>query len=268
MPYSEHPLFRLPPDTKVIWRYMDFTKFLSLISSRALYFASILRMSELDAFEGLYTRANIAWEEHVQHMSFEEIPEDWKKSFVDKAQFEEFLKAKLFTKQRMFNKGQRAITYVNCWHESPYESAAMWQTYLKSDEGIAIQSTTERLKESLKKYEDFDVNIGEVTYVDFDSAVISLENMLSPFIHKRRSFEYEHELRALIWGPQANKMNLHKPEEAPPGLSVAIDLDILIEKIYASPKAEQWFVDLISSVSTHYNLKKEIVQSDLASKLY
>ena len=249
---------------------MDFTKLVSLLNSRALYFASILKISEFDPFEGLYTRANVAWEERVRHMSFDEVPEDWRKPgtmFADKTTFDAVSKVALST-SRMFAKTQRAITYVNCWHVGAYESAAMWKTYLKSDEGCAIQSTVDRLKGSISRYEAFEVFVGQVIYVDFDSAFIPNDNMLWPFIHKRRSFEYEHELRALIWGGQHGKMDLNKPENAPTELSVTTDLDILIEKVYASPKAEAWFVNLIASVCSHYNLKKEVVQSDLASKLY
>ena len=37
--YAEHPSFHLPtnPSAK-IWRYMDFTKFVSLLETNALYF--------------------------------------------------------------------------------------------------------------------------------------------------------------------------------------------------------------------------------------
>ena len=37
--YAEHGSFRPPPEEAVLWRYMDFTKFVSLLSTNALYFA-------------------------------------------------------------------------------------------------------------------------------------------------------------------------------------------------------------------------------------
>jgi len=269
MAYEEHPLCRLPRGDTRIWRYMDFTKLVSLLDTRALYFTNLERLSEFDPFEGLYTRANLANEKWFQNLQYDAIPEEMRKpgtAYADKTTFESYKKAPILA--RAFGKAQRSLTYVNCWHESSHESAAMWKVYLKSDEGIAIQSTVDRLKESLSNYEEFGVFIGEVIYVDFDTFIIPGDNLLAPYLHKRQSFEYEHELRALIWGGQRGKMHLNSPETAPAGLNVATDLDILIEKIYASPRAEEWFVKLLNSICSHYNLKKEVVQSDLFTKLY
>lgn len=39
--------------------------------------------------------------------------------------------------------------FVNCWHLNEYESAAMWDLYLKNEEGVAIQTTFNRIKKSL-----------------------------------------------------------------------------------------------------------------------
>ncbi len=269
MAYEEHPVCRLPQGDTRIWRYMDFTKLVSLLDTRALYFTNLERLSEFDPFEGLYTRANLANEKWFQNLQYDAIPEEMRKpgtAYADKTTFESYKKAPILA--RAFGKAQRSLTYVNCWHESSHESAAMWKVYLKSDEGIAIQSTVDRLKESLSNYEEFGVFIGEVIYVDFDTFIIPDDNLLAPYLHKRQSFEYEHELRALIWGGQRGKMNLNGPETAPAGLNVATDLDILIEKIYASPRAEEWLVKLLKSICSHYNLNKEVVQSDLSTKLY
>jgi hypothetical protein len=232
---------------------MDFTKLVSLLHRRALYFTNLERLSEFDAFEGLYTRRNLEYENYLQHLSYEEIPEERKTFYPDKASYEAYLNN--LPRYREFAKGQRRITYVNCWHENLYESAAMWKTYLKSNEGIAIQSTVDRLKDSIRKYEAFDVLIGEVIYVDFNNFAIPPANMLAPFLYKRQSFEYEHELRALIWSGQKDKMDLSNPENAPPGLSIATDLDILIEKIYAAPRAEKWFVELLNSICSHFSAR-------------
>jgi hypothetical protein len=123
MAYKEHPLFRLLRGDTQIWCYMDFTKFVSLLDTRALYFTNLEKMSEFDPFEGLYTRANLAYDDFLQHSSFHALPEELRKQFVDKAAFESYLK--VLPQLRPFSKEQRRINYVNCWHESSYESAAM-----------------------------------------------------------------------------------------------------------------------------------------------
>ena len=50
-----------------------------------------------------------------------------------------------------------------------FESAAMWNLYLKSNEGIAIQSTYKSLKRTLdKRRGDKDIVVGQVEYIDFN----------------------------------------------------------------------------------------------------
>jgi hypothetical protein len=45
--YSAEPLFNVPENENVtIWRYMDFTKLVSLIDKKALYFARADRFSD------------------------------------------------------------------------------------------------------------------------------------------------------------------------------------------------------------------------------
>ena len=39
--YTEHEAFNPPPDDAVLWRYMDFTKFVSLLDRSALFFTKV-----------------------------------------------------------------------------------------------------------------------------------------------------------------------------------------------------------------------------------
>lgn len=39
--------------------------------------------------------------------------------------------------------------YISCWHMNEYESAAMWKLYAKSSDAIAIQTTFQKLCESI-----------------------------------------------------------------------------------------------------------------------
>ena len=56
----------------------------------------------------------------------------------------------------------RKLTLINCWYQSEYESDAMWQLY--SNNGIAIQTTFGKLKNSFKNSND-NVLIGQVKYI-------------------------------------------------------------------------------------------------------
>ena len=49
--YKEHEAFAPPPPDAVLWRYMDFTKFVSLLEKQALFFARADKLED-DPFEG------------------------------------------------------------------------------------------------------------------------------------------------------------------------------------------------------------------------
>jgi hypothetical protein len=123
------------PDSK-IWRYMDFTKLVFTIDNEALYFTSIDNLD--DPFEGSLTRINI---------------EDRRK-IISLLENNKLIKVRNTGKSSNHEDLIRNNIFVNSWHINEEESAAMWKLYLKSDEGVAIQSTIERLKSNLNKFND------------------------------------------------------------------------------------------------------------------
>lgn len=267
MAYSEHPEFTPPSaENAKIWRYMDLAKFLSLIESESLYFVRLDQLSEFDPFEGYYTNLNLEFDK----LEFENMSEQWKKltGINDKKIFDVIALGNKNTRDMV--KYHRSASFVNSWHIKEHESAAMWKIYLSNNEGIAIQSTFKKLINSMESYDDFEIHIGKIKYINYDTEVIPMGNTLSPFIYKRKSFEYEDELRALIWTPQHGKNNMLDPEKNKFkdtfGLNVPVDIDILIEKIYVSPNAPKWILEVIEKIVKRFELKKEVTQSDLALK--
>ena len=54
--YEKHPVFTAPTDENIkIWRYMDFTKFLSFIDKKTLFFTRVDQLE--DKFEGRFTKS-------------------------------------------------------------------------------------------------------------------------------------------------------------------------------------------------------------------
>ena len=39
--YKEHPAFNTPDDNRIIWRYLDFPKFLDILDRKKLFFPSL-----------------------------------------------------------------------------------------------------------------------------------------------------------------------------------------------------------------------------------
>ncbi len=102
--------------------------------------------------------------------------------------------------------------------------------------------------------------MGEVQYIDFEKDQLRGRGTAnSTFIHKRKSFEHEKEIRALIIRSPQNVFN----SLAENGLSIYADLKILIEKIYVAPNSPIWFHELVRTIVGKYNFEVEIIRSDL-----
>lgn len=142
----------------------------------------------------------------------------------------------------------------------------MWKVYLHGNEGIAIQSTYENLIESLVSYEEYEVFVGRIKYIDYDQELIPMNNIISPYIHKRKSYEHEKELRALIWTLQHGKNSLmgNKYKDVD-GFYVPVDLEKLINNVYVAPNAPSWMLEIIKAIVGKFELRKAVKQSSLAS---
>lgn len=230
--YKEHPVFKAPEDPDVkIWRYLSLPKFISMINSESLFFARADKFE--DKFEGSYSHANITLRPKVYK---DKIPE------------------RALTQLSEISKRVLRYMIINCWHINENESAAMWKLYCSDKEGIAIQSTYNRLITSFDDNPDESIYVGKVQYIDYNTEWLPEGNAFYPFVHKRKSFEHERELRAVI----------HSKELFDYGKSVHISLDNLIENIYVAPNSRRWFIEVVKVTVERFNLHKEPLVSDLS----
>ena len=232
--YKTHESFITPPLDAVLWRYVDFTKFVSLLEKKALFFPSAANFS--DPFEGAYPTGNL-----------ELIPKRHR------------------PQRQALSKSFRDIMFVNCWHLSDFESEAMWRLYSAWERGIAIRTIVDGLSKSLIC--DADVYIGAVKYINFNTEKIDEANAFTPYLTKRKSFEYEREVRAITMNavPHDTERLGTSAEWTGAGIYCQVNLDLLIEEVIVAPQAEDWFVDLVQSVVKRYGLKAHVTRSDLAS---
>ena len=247
--YKNHPAFESPnnKDAKV-WRYMDFTKFVSLLEKKSLYFTRADKFD--DPFEGSSTKATVEHNLYTIKEIFRQSGNE-----IDERLIEEY---------KEDNKNWPLFFFINCWHMNDFESAAMWKLYLNSNERISIQSNFDRLTKCFDKYTNYDIYIGMVKYVDFNGNIKFGHNLLKHYTYKRISFEHEKELRAVIFDPQDHRKLALNPNNLPLGRYVPIDLDILIENIYVSPTSSDWFYKLIKSITKKYEINKDVVKSNLS----
>jgi hypothetical protein len=247
---------------------MDFTKFVSLLERNALFFSRADLLG--DPFEGSSPR---------RHAEMRPIWED--EQGVPRGTFDDLADVRRLAPRH---------TFINAWHSNEVESAAMWNLYLRGDEGIAVRTTFERLCDSFRD-DDRLVHVGEVRYVDYDTATIPEGNIFWPFVHKRKSFAHEQEVRAVIEAfeyyerlrarltpelraralaaagiDDAPDLDLDEVLPLPPaGFYVAANLSVLIESVYIAPTASPWFAELVTAVMTRYGRSEPVHQSSLAA---
>ncbi|WPR75227.1 hypothetical protein [Algoriphagus sp. NG3] len=213
---------------------MDITKFLSILDSETLYFPRADKLG--DPFEGSYTKKSIV---------------DRNDGGKNYSKWYEDLKTKML---------------ISCWHMNNYESEAMWKLYLKSDEGIAIQSTYRRLKNSFNIDDNYHTQIGVVEYLDYEIDSFQVGNTFNPFLRKRKSFEHERELRAIIdlgtWNPGSNSAK----ERVDFGKYIRADIHELIESIYVAPYSPDWMNELVESLIKRFDFSFKVNQSSMKIK--
>lgn len=239
---------------------MDFTKYVSMLVSSSLFFSRADLLG--DPFEGSSSRANIVLRPEVYKDMIEEMSKaNPANESAGVGWLEEWSRIVESTRQWV---------YVNSWHMNEYESAAMWDLYATNRaEAIAIQSTYAQLRECLPSQihmggdNPTQVYLGEVQYIDYERDWLPEGNLFYPFVHKRKSFEHERELRAIFDEMSANVGNLsvRNPKK---GQLIEVSLDGLIEAVYVAPTAPSWFRDLVEAVTGKYGFAhKPIYRSSL-----
>lgn len=247
-------LYIKPNNKAKLWRFMDLAKYISLIQSKSLFFARADTFE--DPFECAKGYKNLEYKWNACYAGFcwgaitslENLP-DIKKTYSEK---EALTEANRLLKQlKDLSRKERQNTFICCWHENEFESEAMWKLYSNnSSQGVAIQTTYERLYMALDK--DPDIDIGKINYIDFENHLCGVNGS---FWYKRKSFEHEKEVRAVV--------ELFPKKELVQSVMKPINLDVLIENIYVSPTSPKWFRDLVIDINIKYGVEKEVFHSTL-----
>jgi hypothetical protein len=253
-------------DSKV-WRYIDFSKYVSMLINSSIYFTRADKFD--DKFEGWPTKAfidgrNKVWDEFAK--KYDEYPN---------IGYSEYL--------REYTIQQKKSIGISCWHWSEYESIAMWRIYLKSNEGIVIQTTFRKLNEELSLYKEDEIFCGMVEYLNYQNDINKpSKSKLSSFMNKRESFEFEHEMRCVFeripinergrkFGYSIARENIPKLSNYfdlidKDGVNVKVNLNNIIESIVVSPFADNWFTDIVKAVTKKYGYGFNVEKSLLAEE--
>lgn len=246
--WTEPEYEKVAPESK-LWRYMDLSKFLSMIGKKTLYFASAESFEDIfEGAKGTLERKE-KWDAFYLDFFREAIqtapgmkPEDLTDEYIEENT------TRLLSELNASGNARRKHTFISCWHCNESESEAMWKLYSTNvNNALAIQTTYQQLYEALDK--DPAIEIGKVKYIDFSKRFSSANGS---FWYKRKAFEHEREVRAIITSHQAHS-----------GIEKAVDLEKLISAVCISPYAPKWFEDVVRNVMQKYELNKPLYYSEM-----
>ena len=253
---------------KQLWRYLDFSRFISLLHTRSLV---AVRPDFLgDPWEGALTRPSV-------ESKLKDLPRN------DKDR-NEFLARLMESMARPLRKYA-----VSCWHMHQGESAAMWDLYSQRSSGIAVLSSVDRLLRSID-VGDHAAWIATVRYLNYhrDEGADTPPDSL---FQKRGAYSHEQEFR-LVLGlsePEAAAVQQNasmegrlwfvvraeaavtlgaghmRPLGPARGIAVPVDLDNLVEAIYVAPSVPLWGVELVNELLRRFGLKVEAIHSDVGT---
>ena len=245
--------YEIPEAHCNLWRYMDFAKYVSMLATSSLFFTRADKFNDLfEGAKGLRKNKN-KWDKYYLYffkMAIKNPPEGHECNLTD--QQIDLQAKKLLKNLEARGENDRKHTYVNCWHENTFESEAMWRLYSSFlDYAVAVKTSYKNLYLSLGRNPS--INIGRVKYIDLQHKYSEINGA---FWRKRKSFEHEKEVRAII-------MDHKHPNE---GILINCDLSILVEEVFVSPRAKDWFVYLINDVNTKYGLNVKANRSELSEE--
>jgi len=250
-----HPCFSEPQNDEIkIWRYLPLPKFIDLLHSRTIFFtrADLLRGEDKSEGSSL-TNVDLAAIKIFDELNKQNIkvphpniPDVSLNNLIEMTK-----KTHLVSEEQLIKK-----YFINCWHMNDHENFAMWKIYSEPF-GVCVQSTYSSLTASFSDpqysfHKQPKIYVGEVKYIDWDNDSIPKNNGFWPFMHKKREFKYENELRCVVW------------EHEKSIVKIGIDLDRLIHNIYINPYTPPWFNYVISGLCEKYGVStKKVIQSSL-----
>lgn len=227
MPYIESKKFNTPNDETVIWHFMNFPEFCSILVHDKLFFTRADCFD--DPWEGAwpsYYHDRKFWQSHLSgnQKHIDNIVDFFNKSLNSRKQFA-----------------------VSCWHMNTSESEPFWKLYSNQKFGIAIKSTIGSLKKAVEN-SGWPVKIGAIEYIDFNNPTktkfIDSYGLDIPILYKRDVFKHESEVRAFI----KEQKNPEKPFKGESGRTVSVSPQLLINSIVISPMASDWFVRVVKGM--------------------
>lgn len=220
-----------PDPDAVLWRYMDTPRFLSMLTSNALWF------TRADQFDDQYEGARLPADRSEKHPDLSSIRPEL-----------------IPVQQGLADVGAilRRQHFMTCWHQNPEESAAMWRAYARRGDAVAVTTTPARLEQALQTAAPT-IHGGLVEYKS-----PHMWDLPSPwvrrFFRKRTSFNYETEYRLVfsrnLYADQSDT-DLNVSSSAL-GTPLPVSMQDVIASVHVGPREPAWFYESINALVQKY----------------
>tara|TARA_R110002074_G_scaffold170431_1_gene332744 strand:- start:2034 stop:2747 length:714 start_codon:yes stop_codon:yes gene_type:complete len=231
---------------------MDFSKFVALLNSRAIFFSKAKLLG--DPFEGArgFAHRQAEWKQYCLEYyrnTIKTIPGQ------TEPPTEEYLKQE---SERLYYQveasGEREVenTFVSCWHANVVESEALWRLYAPpATNGVAICMEFQALDDALDS--NFDIKFGYIQYINFENRFAGTYDRI---FWKRASLSHESEVRGVIYSGRNEPI-------ASDGLLVPFDISTGIKTVVTSPFAPIWFNDVVKATTEQFGFELPVRSSEL-----
>jgi hypothetical protein len=225
-----------PEQPEKLWRYMSFARFIWMLHKKVLWLSRADLLG--DPWEIALAGDQLAYviSHHPPHDILSKKPTENARERSERI-------VKLW----------RRVTFVNCWSSSEHESHALWKIYCRSPEGVAVQTTFAKLRDSLPP----SCSLLRVTYeVGKRKSTPTIPDLASK---KRPMFEYEHEVRVVRYFEE------NAPPLDLPGLPIRWDAETNLESVRLSPEADDSFMETVRATVEKFapKLLRRVEWSDM-----
>ena len=223
-------------ECQTLWRYMDLSKFISLLEKKALWLARADTFR--DKHEGRFpVDMRIAIEK-----AYKDLDQNNNPKVKDADDFQDFLSKN---------------TFINCWHKNFDENMVMWEIYGKDTNALAIQTSVKKLKDNINTstITGHSLILKGVKYQHAHDTT-GVRRYEECFFIKRPHFSFEDEARISL----DTYSSTNPTKKTPYGYYLPVSINGLIERILIHPDSPDWFKEAIDSITEKYEIHANVVR--------
>jgi hypothetical protein len=206
---------------------MSLARFVGTMRERALWFSRIDKLGD-------------PWEASVSAETFDQVIALAR----TKARYQNREAGDLANEAEEQIRRFRRRTFVNCWSANEHESHALWRIYCNSTEGVAIQTSVGRLRDSLNWPW---IVVQPVYYCEPGTRSVSPPLRELAF-EKLPMYEYEREVRAVL---TLNERNGEEGKERL-GQGVAWNAEEIVDRVIVHPEADPSVFETVRAIVAQF----------------